>query len=378
MKTHTETIVKKAIELGAIQKPKELKSLLDFLRKQKPKTVVEIGTAKGGMFYALCQIADPFATLVSIDLPGGSFGGGYTQKDVRKFRTYKKGNQALHFLMLDSHDEGTLKRLKKILNGKSVDVLVIDGDHSYHGVKRDWELYHPLVANDGVVIFHDILYHPQVPQCQVDKFWNKIKKNYQTEEFVDAGDANWGGIGVLHPGIVLIEPPKEFLEAERLYCEEELLKEFKRGKGYLLDISPIPNKQKHFIGMAERGHPNVDIIHSLEDFPWPLPDNSCHVVVGHYIIQRIKPWLMVKFMDELWRILKPDGQLALSIPYAGSPVFWGDPMTCNGVNESTFFYFDPQYKEVYAYYEPKPWAIEKGSPQWVVGGNLEVLMRPRK
>ncbi len=39
-----------------------------------------------------------------------------------------------------------------------VDLLFIDGDHSYEGVKADWELFVPLVKPFGVVIFHDTLW----------------------------------------------------------------------------------------------------------------------------------------------------------------------------------------------------------------------------
>jgi len=39
-----------------------------------------------------------------------------------------------------------------------IDMLFIDGDHSYAGVKRDWELFSPFVVPFGVVVFHDTLW----------------------------------------------------------------------------------------------------------------------------------------------------------------------------------------------------------------------------
>jgi len=367
----SQAVMEKAIKLGAIQKPLELLLFLDFLKKRPPKTVVEIGTAKGGAFFALCQRARSDATLVSIDLPGGPFGGGYERKDQKVFKSYGKGNQDLHFIRKDSHLESTKRELVKLLGGKKIDLLLIDGDHSYMGAKKDWDLYSPLVKENGLIALHDILLHPKVPECQVDRVWSEIKDEFKHEEFVDRNDDSWGGIGLLYYKKIerkIISP----LRAMRL--SEPAAKH----SGLLLDISPIPNKQKGFLGMAERKHPNVDIVHDLERFPWPLKNESCHIIIGHFIIQKIKPWLMVDFMNELWRIIKSGGQLALSMPYAGSPGYWSDPLNCNACNESTFFYFDPQYKDLYSYYEPKPWMIEKGSPQWVVGGNLEIAMRPRK
>lgn len=357
----SQKITEKAIELGAIQKPLELLLLVNFLKKRPPKTVVEIGTAKGGTFFALCQTASSDATIVSIDLPGGPFGGGYERKDQKIFKSYGKRNQNLHFIRKDSHLESTKRELVKLLGEKKIDLLLIDGDHSYVGAKKDWELYSPLVEENGLIALHDILFHPKVPECQVDRVWSEINDRFKYEEFIDRNDDTWGGIGLIY-----------------YKSKRDPKKVSKQNSGLLLDISPIPNKQKGFLGMAERKHSNVDIVHDLEKFPWPLRDNSCHIVIGHFIIQKIKPWLMVNLMNELWRVIKSGGQLALSMPYAGSPGYWSDPQNCNACNESTFFYFDPQYKDLYSYYEPKPWMIEKGSPQWVVGGNLEIAMRPRK
>jgi len=142
-------IAQVAIKKKAIQNAKELSQLISFLKRKKLKTVVEIGTAKGGTLYAWCKIAKPDATIISIDLPGGKFGGGYNKKDIPEFLKYKKKNQKLYFIMKDSHKVSTKKEVEKILNGKKVDFLFIDGDHRYSGVKRDFELYSPFVKKKG-------------------------------------------------------------------------------------------------------------------------------------------------------------------------------------------------------------------------------------
>src|SRR5712692_920290 len=55
----------------------ELIQMLEAVQKRTPRTVVEIGTAHGGTLLLLCCAAAKDATVVSIDLPGGKFGGGY-------------------------------------------------------------------------------------------------------------------------------------------------------------------------------------------------------------------------------------------------------------------------------------------------------------
>ena len=83
------------------------------------------------------------------------------------------------------------------MNGKKIDVLFIDGDHTYHGVKKDFEMYEPLVEKDGIIIFHDICKHMTAPECQVEQFWKEIKDKYENVEIIDPEDDEWGGIGIL-------------------------------------------------------------------------------------------------------------------------------------------------------------------------------------
>ena len=66
-------------EHGAIQRTWELQSLLAEVRSLRPRTVVEIGTHRGGTLACWAVVAHPNAHLVSIDLPSmaGQLGAGY-------------------------------------------------------------------------------------------------------------------------------------------------------------------------------------------------------------------------------------------------------------------------------------------------------------
>jgi predicted O-methyltransferase YrrM len=203
LKYKTKKIARISIQnKGATQKITEFASLLRLLKRRKLKSIVEIGTAQGGTLYAWCKIADSDALITSIDLPGGPFGGGYTLNDIKKFKKYKKKNQTLYFLRKDSYKQETKNKLAGILDGRKIDLLFIDGDHSYRGVKKDFQLYSSLVKQNGLIVFHDILYHPKIPACKVDKFWNEIKHKFKNVEFIDKEDdrgwGQWGGIGVIY------------------------------------------------------------------------------------------------------------------------------------------------------------------------------------
>lgn len=150
-----------------------------------------------------------------------------------------------------------------------------------------------------------------------------------------------------------------------------------RHKGIRLDIGCGANKQPNFLGMDKRKLKGVDIIHDLEVFPYPLPNDICLTIIGSHIIEHIKPWLMLDFMNELWRVAKVGCQLMLSMPYGVSHGFVQDPTHCNPCNETTFQYFCPDYP-LYQIYQPKPWKILPPTPVWQANGNLEILMEKVK
>ena len=198
-----------AVFRRAGQKLSELSSLISMLKRKKLSTVVEIGTDRGGTLWLWCHLARPDAVIVSIDLPGGDYGNGYTIEDIKTFRTWGKPEQQLHFLMKDSHAAQTKNDLLGILNGRDIDLLFIDGDHTYEGVTQDFIMYAPLVRRNGLVVFHDIIETLPHLNCHSHRFWKKIKPGYRHEEFIEQDDdlalrvdnglaGPWGGIGVLH------------------------------------------------------------------------------------------------------------------------------------------------------------------------------------
>lgn len=146
-----------------------------------------------------------------------------------------------------------------------------------------------------------------------------------------------------------------------------------KKRGILLDIGCGETARPGFVRMDKRKLSGVDIVWDLEEFPYPIEDEECITIVASHIVEHIKPWLMIDFMDELWRILKVGGQLAISMPYGYSDGFLQDPTHCNACNHATWQYFDQRFP-LYNVYKPKPWEIEQGFPQWQASGNMEILM----
>ena len=153
------------------------------------------------------------------------------------------------------------------------------------------------------------------------------------------------------------------------------------NRGIMLDIGCGANKQPGWTGMDVRSLPGVDIVHDFEVYPWPIEDDSVLTALASHVVEHINPakFGFINWMNEVWRVMVPGGQLAISMPYGYSPGFLQDPTHCNPCNEFTWFYFDPEPGEgrgsLWGIYEPKPWKIQ--SLYWDPMFNMEVLLRKR-
>lgn len=160
---------------------------------------------------------------------------------------------------------------------------------------------------------------------------------------------------------------------------EKLIKE---RSGIRLDIGCGNSKQEGFVGMDIRPLPTVDIVHDMESIPWPLPDECVTVAVASHVVEHINPvkFGFINWMNELWRVMKPDGEVALALPHGYSPGYLQDPTHCNACNETTWCYFDPLEPNtggmLYHIYSPMPWRIKFLA--WSPAANIEVVLVKRR
>jgi cephalosporin hydroxylase len=189
--------------LGGLFRPMqargEILELTRRLQAMRPRRLVEVGTCRGGTLLVFARSADPEATIVSVDLPGGSGGGGYPWWRKRWYRAFALPRQRIELLQGNSRDSSTVHRVRELFDGQPLDFLFIDGDHSYEGVRRDFELYGPLVRPGGMIALHDINPAPwsERQNGMVPRFWMELEANYETEEFIER-PGNGFGIGVVH------------------------------------------------------------------------------------------------------------------------------------------------------------------------------------
>ena len=98
-------------------------------------------------------------------------------------------------VLADSHTQSALNTIELHLDGELLDFLMIDGDHTYEGVKQDYDMYKHLVKPGGYIAFHDINDTEQHRDLNVYvcTLWDELEGN--KKEFNVHKD--WGGIGVI-------------------------------------------------------------------------------------------------------------------------------------------------------------------------------------
>jgi predicted O-methyltransferase YrrM len=174
----------------------EIMTLLKVLDNKKPKSILEIGTGKGGVFYLFSKVAHKSAKLATVDVHNHS---------RKLFSSFERSQQKHLILEGDSSSFETINKIKHYFP-QGIDFLFIDGDHAYEGVKKDFENFMPLVNSGGMVAFDDIVedHHTRYGVMSggwagdAPKYWNEIKNNYSFEEIIHKPLQSGHGIGLIY------------------------------------------------------------------------------------------------------------------------------------------------------------------------------------
>jgi glycosyltransferase involved in cell wall biosynthesis/GT2 family glycosyltransferase/cephalosporin hydroxylase len=211
----------------SMQIPLEIENLQHFVSTKEPKVVVEIGTARGGTLARWFELPSA-ETIITIDFPDGIHGGqGFQERTyvisdfVEQMNLSKKEFYAING---NSRDPYIITRLEELLDGRKIDFLFIDGDHTYEGVKSDFQTYERFLSPNAIVGFHDIInseYHRNA-NCYVSTLWKELSETYEYKEFVYTSQIDskvldyfsytipYGGFG----GIGVIEYSKKKVNSE--------------------------------------------------------------------------------------------------------------------------------------------------------------------
>lgn len=178
----------------------------DLIRNFRPKLIVDLGTQKGTSLFSFCQaIKDAHydARLYAVDTwrddKHERFYNDNVFKEVNEIIEKYYGGLKVN-LLRKNFDEAVSE-----FENNSLDLLHIDGLHTYTAVKHDFERWFPKVKNNGIILMHDIFVSRD--DFGVYKFWEELKREYKTIEFHQSY-----GLGVLFKDSAFYQ---KFLDQER-------------------------------------------------------------------------------------------------------------------------------------------------------------------
>ena len=118
------------------------------------------------------------------------------------------------------------------------------------------------------------------------------------------------------------------------------------GKQQLLklDLGCGGNKKEGFTGVDL--YATTDVKQDLMQFPWPWEDASVEEIWCSHFFEHVPGPTRIPFMDEVWRILIPNGKMTIICPYWSSPRAIQDPMHAwPPVSDESFLYFNKGWRD---------------------------------
>jgi methyltransferase family protein len=151
----------------------------NLVRNLEPGLVVELGSWKGTSFYSFCQAVKDTKSktkLIAVDTwQGDSHAGHFGDKVFNDFNAiltkYYNGVSA-------SHLRKSFNEAVNDFEDQTIDILHIDGFHTYQAVSNDFNTWKSKMKANGVILFHDV--SEQKEDFEVYKFWEEIKAKYKT------------------------------------------------------------------------------------------------------------------------------------------------------------------------------------------------------
>lgn len=164
-----------------------------IMQAVKPAVFVELGVHKGDSYSAFCQAAQSFnlnTRCYGVDTWEGDHQAGFYGDEIySELKNYHDSRYSQFSELLRK----TFDEASAFFENGNIDLLHIDGLHTYEAVKHDFESWLPKLSAKAVVLFHDTVVRHD--DFGVWKFWSELENKYPSFQFFHSH-----GLGVLQVG----------------------------------------------------------------------------------------------------------------------------------------------------------------------------------
>jgi cephalosporin hydroxylase len=150
-----------------IQYPQDIAAMQELVWRIKPDLIIETGVARGGslIFYSsLLQLVGKGEVLgIDIDIRE------HNRKAIESHPLSKR----VSMIEGSSIAGSTIEKVKKIVAGKKVVLVVLDSNHTHEHVLEELKLYSPFVSVDSYIVVFDTVVDDLPAECVKDRPWGK-------------------------------------------------------------------------------------------------------------------------------------------------------------------------------------------------------------
>ena len=231
----------------------------------QPEIFVELGTHSGNSYSAFCQAISFFelpARAFAVDTWQGDEHAGFYDESVH--RDLDAFNAA-HYAAFSKLLRTTFDEARSYFNDGTIDLLHIDGLHSYEAVKHDFDTWKSALSDRGVVVFHDT--NVRERDFGVWRLWLELAEKYPSFEFHHSEGLGVLGVGPNQPKALrqlfeLKNDPETAGTLRRIFAARG---ELFRSRAQVLDLSDHCNgletelkTRRNHISVLEQQYVDLD------------------------------------------------------------------------------------------------------------------------
>jgi glycosyltransferase involved in cell wall biosynthesis len=252
----------------------------------KPTSIVELGVHNGTSYFSFCQAVQTLninTTCYAVDTwQGDEHAGFYNDAVYNQVVAYNTDKFSRFSTLIRS----TFDEANKYFTDGSIDLLHIDGLHTYEAVKHDFETWLPRLSKNAIVLFHDI--NVRERDFGVFKFWEELKRQYPNFQF-DFGH----GLGVLAIGEVIQEDLKTLFDGNDTEPLFAFLRNLFAERGRLLNI------KMHQLEIEKHVHSLNTINNQLQESVKEIETKNQDLITENEILKLKQDVTGKKYTNEL-------------------------------------------------------------------------------